>query len=417
MTVGLTLYRLFSRIVAIFLGGTLSRRVKKGKEDGARLNERRARKLPVRPPGRIVWLHGASVGESLILLEVGKRLVNEAPDLHLLFTSQTQTSAQMIVENLPDRSFHQMAPIDTVGAAERFVRHWAPSLGIFAEGEIWPNLLLRANKKGVRLALINARMTEKSLRGWRRWKSLAKRVFAGFDVILAADDQTATGLSTLLEREVTSPGNLKSSLPPPSFDEAEFNRMKVGLLSDRKCLLAASTHEGEESIAMDAQRLLAEPHVLIIAPRHPERGDTIENEILSRGLTCSRRSRRDAISTETDILLADTLGEMGMWFRLADAIYLGGGHTPGVGGHNPLEAFKLGKTVITGPDTFNFADMMKTLGAIGAVRFAEDANELANLIPEPAHVNEAALTDWLQEANIPMRKTLSALLELLESGS
>lgn len=417
MTLGLTLYRTFSRCVALFLGPLLSRRVKNGKEDDARLNERRARKLRQRPPGRLIWLHGASVGESLILLELGKRLQSEAPDIHLLFTSQTQTSARLIADNLPERAFQQMAPVDTIGAAERFIRNWQPTLGIIAEGEIWPNLLLRAKKKGVRLALVNARMTEKSLNGWLRWNGLAAKVFDGFDVILAADDQTAEGLTHLLNQEVISPGNLKSSLPPPSFDEAVFARMKVGLVSDRKCLLAASTHKGEETIALDAQRMQTDPYALIIAPRHPERGDEIEREILARGLKCSRRSRQDAISTDTDVLLADTLGEMGMWFRLADAIYLGGGHTPGVGGHNPLEAFKLGKTVITGPETFNFADMMETLEATGAVRVAQDVNALAAMIPVPAKVDEAALTAWLQKANIPMRETLRALLELLEPSS
>ena len=163
MTLGLTLYRMFSRLVALFLGRILSRRVKKGKEDPARLHERRARKLPERPEGRLVWLHGASVGESLILLELGKRLQGEVPDVQLLFTSQTETSAKLVAENLPERAFHQMSPIDTVGGAERFIRHWQPTLGIFAEGEIWPNLLLRAKKKGVHLALVNARMTDKSL--------------------------------------------------------------------------------------------------------------------------------------------------------------------------------------------------------------------------------------------------------------
>lgn len=416
MTIGLTLYRLFSRCVALFLGGMLSRRVKKGKEDGARLNERRARKLPSRPAGRVVWLHGASVGESLILLELGKQLQLEAPDLHLLFTSQTQTSANMVAEALPDRAFHQMAPIDTIGAAERFIRHWQPSLGIFAEGEIWPNLILRAQKKHVPLALVNARITEKSLKGWRRWNSLANQVFGAFNIIFAADDRTGERLRELLNKEVSSPGNLKSSLPPPKFSEAEYNRIKVGLVSDRKCVIAASTHQGEEALVLDALQKLPGSNTLIIAPRHPERGDTIETDILARGLSCSRRSRQDPVSTETDVLLADTLGEMGLWFHIADAIYLGGGHAPDVGGHNPLEALKLGKTVITGAQTFNFAEMMKTLETIGAVRIAHDASELANLMSVPATVDEASLAAWLQHANTPMRETLRALLDLLEQG-
>ena len=415
MMLGRLLYRWMTRIVSLMLGTILRRRVKSGKEDAARLNERRARKLPPRPAGRVVWLHGASVGESLILLELGKILQAEAPDIHLVYTSQTQTSAELVADHLPERAFQQMAPIDTPGGAKRFIRHWQPALGIVAESEIWPNLLRRAKKRGARLALVNARMTNKSLKGWARWPRTAQNVFSLFDVILAADEQTASGLEQLTGAEIRMPGNLKSSLPPPDFDPRDYDRLKAAFKDIRACLLAASTHEGEESLVLDALEKMDERPALIIAPRHPERGDEIESLIKARGLSISRRSRGDAYSTETDVLLADTLGEMGLWYRLADTIYLGGAHTPGVGGHNPLEALKLGKTLITGPDAFNFADMMQTLEQTGAVRIAEDAGELATLVPLPATVDEAALTDWLKQANYPMQETLKALLDLLEA--
>ena len=415
MTLGLTLYKSLTRLLGLFSGMVLSRRVRAGKENPARLNERRARQSPARPAERVVWLHGASVGESLILLELGKRLMAEAPDIHLLFTSQTQTSAELMANQLPPRAVHQMAPLDTPGGAKRFIRHWQPALGVFAEGEIWPNLIRRAKKNGVRLALVNARMTEKSLKGWARWPRTADKVLGSFDLVLAANDQTANGLNALLGSVAFAPGNLKSALPPPDGNAAEMKRLHAGFLSDRTCWLAASTHPGEEALILDAREAAHNRPALVIAPRHPERGDAIENLIAARGLTCSRRSRRDSISTDTDVLLADTLGEMGLWYRLADAIYLGGGHAKGVGGHNPLEPLKLGKTVITGPDVFNFTDMMAKLAEMKALRFAETASDVARLAAEPIEPSSPALSDWLKQSDIPMQTTIDALLKLLEA--
>lgn len=416
MTLGLPLYQVLTRIVSLFLGTILSRRVRRGKEDANRLNERRSRQLTARPAGRIVWLHAASVGESLILLELGKRLQTKAPDIHLLFTSQTRTSAELIAKNLPAQSLHQMAPIDTPGNAKRFIRHWQPALGIMAEGEIWPNLIRRAKANGTRLALVNARMTEKSLNGWKRWRRTAQKVIGKFDRILAADEQTATGLEELVGASVATPGNLKASLPPPEVDAKELARLLVGFKDDRDCLFAASTHDGEEELVVEALSTLNVRPKLVVAPRHPERGDAIENVFQEKGFSISRRSRGDPISTETDILLADTLGEMGLWYRLADTIYLGGGHAKGVGGHNPLEPLKLGKSVITGPHVFNFADMMKSLEVFGAVRFAPDPDALARLFQTPCPLDQAKLSAWLSEAEAPMTETINALLLLLEGA-
>lgn len=417
MSLGLILYGLFSRIIGLFSGRILAGRVRKGKEDPDRLHQRVARNLPDHPSGPVVWLHAASVGESLILLELGKRIQAARPNVFLLFTSQTLTSAETVQKNLPERALHQMAPLDTPGAAKRFVRHWKPELGIFAEGDIWPNLTKRAHKAGVPLAIVNARMTQKSLKGWRRWNRMAKRVFGRFDVILAADEQTSEGLNEILGPVVTSPGNLKSSLPPPGAEPMEIKRLLAGFKDQRHCFVAASTHEGEEELVLNAVEKMSEAPALIIAPRHPERGDALERLIQSRGLSISRRSRGDPYSTETDVILADTLGEMGVWYRIADAIYLGGGHAKGVGGHNPLEPLKLGKSVITGAEVFNFADMMETLAGIGAVRVAEDAHALATLILEPCQMDHVALRDWLDHADHPMRETLEAIRHLLEPRS
>ena len=227
MTFALHVYRVLTSALSPFLGFVLSARVKQGKEDFSRRNERMARHLPVlRNNGVLVWLHGASVGESRLLLELGNRLLDERPDLMLLFTSQTQTSAKLMGPMLPDNAVYTMAPIDTPAAARRFIRHWKPSLCIFGEGEIWPNLILEAEKAGAKRALVNARMTEKSAQGWQRFHQTFRALVGRFDAVLAADEDTARRLANLMGKPVVCAGNLKSALPPPSANDVELRRMQ-----------------------------------------------------------------------------------------------------------------------------------------------------------------------------------------------
>ena len=412
MTVGLPLYQIATRILSLFYGTLLARRVRMGKEDANRLNERRAKKLPPRPVGRIVWLHGASVGECKLLLELGKQLQAEVPDVHLLFTSQTRTSADLVAKNLPPRSIHQMAPVDTPGNAKRFVFHWQPALGVIAEGEIWPNLVLAAKKNGARLALVNARMTEKSLTGWARWRCTAQKVFGTFNVVLAADQKTANGLNKFMGPVATSPGNLKAALPPPPPTELPAFATLREAAKGRLIYLAASTHSGEEELFLDA---LGDTNDLrIIAPRHPERAEAILKMITDRGLTCAQWSKKDAPGQDTDVVLADTIGEMGNWFRFANSVYLGGGHTPNVGGHNPIEPVMLGKPVVTGPDVYNFKDMITSLADHDLIRIVTTSEELGQTLREMPTPSETQVSELRETANAPMQATLDALLPLLE---
>ena len=325
MTAGIQLYRTATRAASPFLGGVLKRRARAGKEDYSRINERLARNLPRRMPGgSLVWLHGASVGESQLLLELGQRLLELRPDLMLLFTSQTQTSARLLGPVLPERAIHLMAPLDTPGIARRFIRHWQPDLCIFGEGEIWPNLILEAERAGAKRALVNGRMTDSSADGWNKLSGAFKRLVGRFDVVLAADTDTARRLETLLGEPVQSTGNMKSALPPPSASEIEIRRLRENFLADRRCILAASTHDGEEAIFLDALKG-DDTSALIIAPRHPDRGNAVELLLKERGLTFARRSRGEVPTPRTRILLADTMGEMGLWYRLANSVFLGGG--------------------------------------------------------------------------------------------
>ncbi len=405
-------YRLATQLASPFLGLVLNARARRGKEDPARFDERRAMNLPVRPEGPLVWLHGASVGESQILFELGRRLLDARPDLHLLFTSQTLTSATLLAPRLGPRMQHAMAPVDTPSAAKRFIAHWRPCLAIFGEGEFWPNLIHEAQTSGARLALVNARMTEASARGWSRWRGLFRPMASAFDVMLAADPETAARLTALADRNVVLAGNLKSAAQPVAPDADALANLRTQFVAERRCLLAASTHEGEDALFLDAAANLQNT-ALIIAPRHPARGDEIEALIRARGLVLARRSRGDEANTGTQVLLADTMGEMGLWFALADAVYLGGGHAPGIGGHNPLEPLRLAKPIYSGPDVFNFASVMTELERLGLMRFVPDSQGLAAAFDHPMVPDPSAIDAYFENADVSMTTTLAALLPLL----
>lgn len=412
MTPALFTYQLATRLAAPLLGFALDARANNGKEDILRLNERFAKRLPPRRPGPLVWLHGASVGESRVLLELGRRLIAARPGVMLVFTSQTQTSARLMGKEIPDNAIHAMAPLDTPMAARRFIQHWKPDLCIFAEGEIWPNLILEAGKAGARRALVNARMTEGSAKGWTRFTNMFRLLIGKFDVVLAADPDTGARLEKLLGRSVRVPGNLKSAQSPPDANPVDLARLSSSFVNGRRCFLAASTHPGEEELFLDAIERFTDA-ALIIAPRHPERGDALADLLRARRLPFARRSKGDTPSPRDRVLLADTMGEMGLWLRLADVVYLGGGNAPDVGGHNPLEPVRLRKPVLTGPSVFNFAAMMADLVARGLVRTVTDSGDLAAGLADPPAVSEAAIAALEAEADAPMIATLEALLPLI----
>lgn len=412
-TVGLFLYGALTSALTPLLAPIFRRRAKRGKEDSARYNERIAQTLPPRPAGRLVWLHGASIGESQILMEIGNRLRGRAPDLTILITTQTLTSATLIGDALPANTRHQMAPVDTPAIAKRFIAHWQPDLCIFGEGEIWPNLILAAQTSGAKCALVNARMTKDSLKGWQRWGGIARKLLAPFDTILAADKPTAKGLSRILSRQIHSPGNLKTALRVTAPATAPMNDLKTQFIGPRKCLLAASTHPGEDGLFLQAIKDLPDT-VGIIAPRHPDRADSIRKSIEAHGLTCAQRSLGETPTRETDILLADTIGEMGLWYSLADAVYLGGAHTTGVGGHNPLEAIRFSKPVVTGQEAFNFSTMMDSLEQQQLLtRVPHDAAALQTALTSAPTPEADALAALAAEAEAPMHATIDALAALL----
>ena len=420
MSLGLFLYKFMTLLIAPFLGAFFRRRARSGKENADRIHERFAKYVDVKETSKLIWFHAASVGESQLLLEMARRLTKQGiTNTTLLFTCQTETASDLITKALKAdphlqsiETAHKMAPVDTHGATRRFLDHWQPTLVIYAEGEIWPNQLLELEARRIPTVLVNARMTEKSILGWLRWRKTARAVFSTYDLMIAADVQTKTGLEELSGKPVLNPGNLKSALPTPSVESKVLQQVEAAI-GERDVFLAASTHAGEEALILDALLKLSPQPFLIIAPRHPERGDEVDALLSCTKLSIARWSETRAIPAGTDVLLADTMGEMGLWYRVADSVYLGGGHAAGIGGHNPLEALRLGKPILTGPSLFNFSDLTERLSPHEGFSIVTDTDALIAAYP-PKPVSEELKTLLETDARGPMSVTLEALTPVLQ---
>jgi 3-deoxy-D-manno-octulosonic-acid transferase len=346
-------YRYATAALAPIAPLALGRRALRGKEDRARMGERLGYAKIARPSGQLVWIHGASVGECIaalplidLLLKTGNRSV--------LVTSGTVTSAGLMAERLPPRAFHQFAPIDAPGAVKRFLDHWRPDAALFVDSEIWPNLLVAAHARGVALALVNGRMSERSFLGWRRAPKTAGAILSLYDVCLAQDGESAQRLRALGARNVEISGSLKADAPPLPANELKL-AVLAAAIGNRPLFLAASTHAGEEQTLLPAHDTLRRtlPGLLtVIVPRHPERSSDIA--MLCGTRSTLRRSDGHEPGADTAIYVADTLGELGLFYRLAPCVFMGGSLVQH-GGQNPLEAARLSRAIMAGPHTGNFA--------------------------------------------------------------
>lgn len=372
----LTAYRAAAGLVSPLAGTVLRARARRGKEDPARLRERLGHASLARPTGPLIWMHAVSVGESLSLLPLIGALQAERPDLATLVTSGTQASAEILARRLPAGVLHQYAPVDIPGAVQRFVRHWRPDVGLFVESELWPNLILAARVAGTRLALISARITEKSARRWAARPAAARAILRSFELILPQDPATAQRLTTL-GGAVAGRLNLKRIGDPLPYDADELSDLKA-LLAGRRVVVAASTHPTEEALIAGAVATLSPRPLTIVVPRHPELGADIARDLA--GCRLAVRSASDAIEPETEVYLADTLGEMGLFLRLADVAVMGGAFAPDIGGHNPLEPARLGVGVVSGPHVANFADIYAEMAEAGGALIAADATALAGAL-------------------------------------
>ncbi|HEX6858714.1 MAG TPA: 3-deoxy-D-manno-octulosonic acid transferase [Caulobacteraceae bacterium] len=377
MSLGLGLYRAATALLEPLAGNVLRGRARRGKEDAARLGERLGHASVARPAGRLVWLHAASVGESLSILPLIARLRAERPEVAVLVTSGTVTSAQLLARRLPAGAVHQFAPVDGPRAARRFLDHWRPDLAIFVESELWPNLLRQAKARGCKLALLSARITRESAKGWRRAPGAARALLGAFDLIMAQDSASKARLTALGAR-TAGVANLKLAGEPLSADAKAVAALKKAI-GARRVILAASTHPGEEEMIAACA---PQDALLIVAPRHPERGESVVAALQMMNLATARRSTGEPLTADTRAYVADTLGEMGLLYGVADVAVMGGSFAPGIGGHNPLEPARQGVPVVTGPHVFNFAEVYEAMVEAGAAVVADDPQALFDALAD-----------------------------------
>ena len=414
--------RWFGRVAPLFL----SLRARRGKEDVSRQPERFGIAGVPRPAGQLVWIHAASVGETISVLPVIDALRAARPSLSVVLTTGTVTSAHVAAQRLPAGCVHQFVPLDVPDFVGRFLDHWQPDLGVFVESEIWPNLILQASLRGIPLALVNGRMSKTSFRRWRGQTSVARPLFSRFAGVFAQSREFAERFTALGAPGVIDTGNLKFDAPPPlaNADVLEAYRKALGT---RPVFLAASTHPDEETIIADAHALLhatVPDLVTIIVPRHPDRGPDIAARLRAKSFEPLLRSASAATDipiagAKSGLLIADTLGELGTWFALARVAFIGKSLSREGGGHNPIEAVRHGAVVLTGPAWSNFEVAYKALfacgGAVSVTSATVMAAEVARLLSDPAALERMktqadAAFDKLSGA---LPKTVEGLLRLL----
>ncbi len=353
-------YRLLSAAATPLVPLLLARRLKRGKEDRKRLSERRGEAHIERPDGTLIWLHAASVGEMASVLPLIERIHSRG--VNILVTSGTVTSGGLAEQRLPRGVIHQYVPVDVPRFVRRFLGHWQPDLALFVESDIWPNIVIETSQRGVPMILVNGRLSENSFQRWRQLPGSIGYLLQRFDLCLAGTPADGARLVELGASRVVTTGNLKLDVPAPSADPVELARLKEAI-AGRPVIAAASTHAGEENIVIEAhQRLRAHfPNLLtLIAPRHPERGLGVAEIAAAAGLKARLRARGELPDAMTDIYVADTMGELGLIYRLAPAVFVGGSLARH-GGQNPIEAAKLGAAILHGPHVWNFAEIYSAL--------------------------------------------------------
>ena len=410
-------YRVLTRLAAPFAPLILAWRTRRGKEEPGRRPERYGLASAPRPPGFLAWFHAASVGEANAALPVIETIAAERPEVRMLLTTATVTSARLARARLPRGVLHQYVPLDNQSFVQRFLRHWRPDLAVLVESEIWPNLVLETKAQDIPLLLINGRMSTSSFKRWRRRPGMSRPLFSAFDLVLAQNGSLAERFAQLGVARALDVGNLKADAPPPRAD-LHGRRKLDAALSGRAVWLAASTHPGEDETVTAAHLKMraARPDLLtIIVPRHPERGPLIAEQLKLANLTVALRSEGKLPEASTDIYVADTIGELGLFYALAPVAFIGGSLADR-GGQNPVEAIKLGAAVLTGPNWQNFRDSYGELLRVDGCKEVSDAASLAaaalNLLEDASA--RRAMTERASRAIAAMSGALPRTLAELE---
>lgn len=376
----------------------LRRRLKRGKEDPARWREKLGHASAPRPDGSLVWMHAVGLGEVMALRGLIERMTTRRPGLNILVTSTARSSGEVFARNRPEGAIHQFLPLDLPGPARRFLDHWRPDLAVWAEQDLWPGLVHRTHRRGIPLALVNARMDDRAFAARKRARAIYAPLLSHMRLVAAQDDRTAAHLAALGAASPRVTGSLKAVAPPLAHDAAELARLRTRL-GGRTLWLAASTHAEDEAAALAAHARLRDSDptaLLILAPRIPDRAPDIAKAAASHGLTTARRSAKEDPAPGTAVWIADTFGELGLWYRLCPAALVGGSFGP-VQGHNPWEPARLGCAILHGSNTANFAADYAALAAAQATREVTDAATLAAALQDPTLPDRAAAARTLAE--------------------
>lgn len=372
------LYSLLTMLAYPLIYGWILRRARMGKEDSNRLRERFGYVSLTRPKGKIVWVHAASVGESMSVLPLVHKLHAADASIHIVITTGTVSSAKLLASRLPKRAYHQFVPIDVPHIARRFLRKLKPDLAIWVESEFWPNLLHETRRRSIPMVLVNARMSETSYQRWRMLSGSFAKMLRCFDAIYAGSPRDKQFLHQLGVPRVQWAGNLKYDTDPLKADP-ELTSQMLSKIGDRRVWLAASTHAGEEEHIIAAHRQIRDvfPEILtVIVPRHPQRADEIAALLSRSKLTFARRSKSQVVLPETDVYLADTLGELGIFYRFAGVVFVGGSLVPH-GGHNPIEPAQLDCAILCGAHMHNFGNIVDDLTQVKALHILQSPEELS----------------------------------------
>ncbi len=353
----------------------LERRLRRGKEHRLRLLERRGVSVMARPPGPLVWLHGASIGELISVLPLIDRI--HASEVSVLVTSGTVSSGGLAEQRLPRGVIHQFVPLDVPMFVRRFLDHWQPDLALFVESDLWPNIMIETSRRGVPMMLINGRLSENSFRRWRYLPVTIGDLLRRLDLCLARTPADAQRFGDLGAPRVVTTGDLKLDGPAPPADRVKLAALQSAV-AGRPIIAAASTHAGEETAMIDAHRRLRTNFLsllTLIAPRHPERGVGVGEIARAAGLKVRLRSRGELPDATTDVYVADTFGELGLIYRLAPIVFVGGSLVKH-GGQNPIEPAKLGAAILHGPHVWNFAEIYAALDQARGAEPVADASKL-----------------------------------------
>lgn len=322
----------------------------------------------------VIWLHAVSVGETRAAEPLVRALLERYPNQRIVLTHTTPAGRAAGESLFGERVERVYLPYDYPAAVSRFLDHFRPRLGVLLETEVWPNLVHACGDRGIPIHLVNARLSEKSFRGYARFAALSRDIFGSLTTVTAQTEDDARRLRDIGARNVHVTGNLKFDVSPAP-ELVERGQQWRAAYGERGVLLAASTRDGEEALLLDRLALLPPDILLVLVPRHPQRFESVAKMIEQRGLVHSRRSEGRAPARDTRVLLGDSMGEMAAYYAACDLAFIGGSLLP-YGGQNLIEACAIGCPVLLGPHTYNFAEAARAASDSGAAVCVEDAADL-----------------------------------------